>query len=441
MNSFTQFAFQRRFACTWLVLISAIFYLQAQQPLTLQQALAQAQNNQLYQARLEQIEVLKGRLQQAEKRPNPRVESEFETGAPLGESENYLLSLLFSQTWERGGKRGLRRQIAQSELEQAILEAEDHMRILISQIRLAYLELLQLQRQVSLLETHAERINKVLQLDQVRVREGEIPAQNPEYLRAELTELTAQKGKFQTQRWLVQYQLNALIGAPVETEYVAVEEEKKEIALPSVDALLSFASRNRSDLRKMRSAIQQADLQVSMEKAVARRDWELGLGYHRITGRMNSEDFFPPGIIESADDSSNLLEMRLTIPLPLWDDNSGNLSAAMAAKKVKERELAHAEFLVRSEVLSAYQEYQFNQQRDELYRRNLVPKLQENLQRLEAAYQLTGEEVSDWLGVQRDLLYAALQGLTADFHSRESVVKLEQGVGGSLEEVTPASSP
>ena len=65
----------------------------------------------------------------------------------------------------------------------------------------------------------------------------------------------------------------------------------------------------------------------------------------------------------------------------------------MAAKTVRERELAYAESLVQSEVLSAYQQFQFNQQRGELYRQNLLPKLEENLQRLEAAYQLTGEEI------------------------------------------------
>ncbi len=441
MNYFTDFAFQRRLACALLILVPATFSLRAQQELRLQEALAQAQNNQLYQARLVQIEVLQGKLQQAGRRPNPQIESEFETGAPWEDSNSYLLSLVLSQTWERGGKRDLRQQIAQADLEQASLEAEDYMRVLTSNIRLAFVELLQLQRQVSLLETHAERIERVLQFDQVRVREGEIPSLNPEYLLAELTELAAQRGEFVTQRFQVQYQLNTLMGAPVETEYGPVEEEQHEITLPSVEEVLRFASRNRSDLRKLRSAIQQADLEISMERAVAKRDWDLGLGYHLTRGAMESTDFRPQGIIDSADAGSNLVELRLTIPLSLWDDNSGNLSAAMAAKTVRERELAYAESLVQSEVLSAYQQFQFNQQRGELYRQNLLPKLEENLQRLEAAYQLTGEEVSEWLGTQREFLYAALQGLQADFHSRESVVKLEKAMGGSLEEVTLAPSP
>jgi len=441
MNYFTDFGFQRKFTCFLLVLISAIFPLSALQNLTLQEALAQARNNQLYQARLEQIEVLRAGLQQAEKRPYPRLETEFETGAISGDHDDYLLSLVFVQTWERGGKRGLRQQIAQAELQQVTLEAEDYLRVLTSDIRLAFLELLQLQRQVSLLEIHSERINKVLQFDQIRVREGEIPSLNPEYLSAELTELEVQKEEVDTQLWLARYRLNALLGASVETELVVVEEGAQQAVLPAKEQVLSFALKNRTDLLKIRTAIKQADLQISMEKAVAKRDWDLGLGYHRISNILHKEDFLPQGIIESAASTANLLELSLTIPLPLWDDNSGNLAAALAAKKVTERELAHAESLVRSEVLSAYQEHQFNQRKGELYRQTLVPKLQETLQRLEAAYQLIGESVTEWLDIQRDVMEAALQGLEADFQVRASVVKLEQAMGGSLEEVTQASSP
>ena len=53
MNYLTHIGFQRKFTCFLLVLICAILSLSAQQNLTLQEALAQAQNNQLYQARLE----------------------------------------------------------------------------------------------------------------------------------------------------------------------------------------------------------------------------------------------------------------------------------------------------------------------------------------------------------------------------------------------------
>ena len=164
------------------------------------------------------------------------------------------------------------------------------------------------------------------------------------------------------------------------------------------------------------------------------------MGYQYGRDTLHSDDFSPSGIIEFVDSNSHRLKLNLTIPLPMGDNNSGNLASAIAAKRVRERELAHAESVIRSEVLSAYQEYQFNQQRGELYRRTLVPKLQESVQRQQAAYQLTGEDVTVFMGIQRDFMEAALQGLEADFQVRASVVKLEEAVGGSLEEVRQSSS-
>ena len=436
MNDLAHSNLYRQFTLALLILVSVTMHLGAQQELTLEEALNQARNNLAYQAQLEQIQVLEAQLEQSQRRPNPNLEAEFETGALAGDGDDYLLSLLFVQTWERGDKRQLRQQIAQARLEQAVLAAQNSLRVLTSEIRLAYLELLRSQGRTSLIESHQERIDNLLQLDLVRVEQGEIPALNTAQLQTELTTLDAQKGQLETQRRRMQYQFNILIGSPAEAEYVAVEQDMDPAPLPEAARALGFALANRPDLKGMRAAVSQADLDVSMERAVAQRDWDVGVGYHRIVGGLDAEDFVPQGILQSATSTDNLFHVTLSIPLPLWDDNSGNVAAAAASKRVRERQLAQAESLVRSQVLSAYQDYGLNQRTRELYQNNLVPKLEDNWQRLEAAYQLTGEDLGEWIGIQQDFLEAALAGLEADFQVRQSVIELEEAMGGSLAEVT-----
>ena len=436
MNDLAHSNLYRQFTLALLILVPVTMHLGAQQELTLEEALNQARNNLAYQAQLEQIQVLEAQLEQSQRRPNPNLEAEFETGALAGDGDDYLLSLLFVQTWERGDKRQLRQQIAQARLEQAVLAAQNSLRVLTSEIRLAYLELLRSQGRTSLIESHQERIDNLLQLDLVRVEQGEIPALNTAQLQTELTTLDAQKGQLETQHRRMQYQFNILIGSPAEAEYVAVEQDMDPAPLPDAARALGFALANRPDLKGMRAAVSQADLDVSMERAVAQRDWDVGVGYHRIVGGLDAEDFVPQGILQSATSTDNLFHVTLSIPLPLWDDNSGNVAAAAASKRVRERQLAQAESLVRSQVLSAYQDYGLNQRTRELYQNNLVPKLEDNWQRLEAAYQLTGEDLGEWIGIQQDFLEAALAGLEADFQVRQSVIKLEEAMGGSLAEVT-----
>jgi cobalt-zinc-cadmium efflux system outer membrane protein len=437
MNKLAHSTFYQQFALAILILVSVTAPLGAQpQQLTLEEALDQGPNNLAYQAQLEQIQVLEARLQQSNRRPNPNFETEFDTGALAGDGGDYSLSLLLVQTWERGGKRELRQQITLAQLEQAVLEAENSLRLLTSEIRLAYLELLRIQKRFSLIESHGERINNLLQLDLVRVEQGEIPTLNAAQLQTELTTLDVLKGHLETERWRTQYQFNVLIGSPAEAEHVAVEEIEGLLPLPDVARALSFALAYRPDLKAMRAAVTQADLDVSMERAVAQRDWEFGLGYHRGVGGLDAEDFVPQGILQSASLVDNQFHLSLSVPLPIWDDNSGNVAAAAASKRVRERQLAQSESLVRSQVLSAYQAYDVNRRTRELYQNNLIPRLEENGQRLEAAYQLTGEGLDQWIGIQQDLMEATLQGLEADFQVRQSVIKLEEAVGGLLEAVT-----
>jgi len=436
MNDLAHSTFYRQFPMALLILVSFTLQLGAQQQLTLEEALDQARNNPAYQAQQQQIQVLEAQLQQAARRPNPQFEADYETEALSGSAGTQELSLLLVQTWERGGKRQLRQQIAQTQLEQAILEAENYLRVLTSEIRLAYLELLWSQKRSSLIESHSERINNLLQLDLVRVEQGEIPTLNTDQLQTEITTLEALKGQLETERWQTQYEFNILIGSAAEAEYRVVEEETGVIDLPDPDQALRFALANRPDLGALRTRVNQANLEVSMEEAAAKRDWDLGVGYHLTRGDLEADDFVPRGILQSANSATNSFHLTLSVPLSLWDDNSGNIASRLAARGVRERELVQAESRVRSQVLSAFRGHRLNQRSRDLYLNTLVPRLEENGQRLEAAYQLTGNNLGDWIGIQQDFLEATLQGMEADFQARRSVIKLIEAVGGSLVEVT-----
>ena len=413
-----------------LLVVAWTWHVEGQQ-LMLEEALERAPNNLTYQAQLEQIRVLEAQLQQAGKRPNPALDTE----SSLVSADSYELSLMVSQTWERGGKRQLRRQIAQAQLEQAILESENSLRVLVSEIRTAYLQLLWAQKQLSLVESYSKRINALLQLDLVRVEQGEIPALHTAQLQIEIIKLDAVKGQVETERWKAQSELNILIGSQAEAEYIAVEESVDALQIPDASRVLRFALSNRPDLKAIRVGVDQADLEVRMEEAVSKRDWELGTGYSYGRATLDDSAFSPLGIIESASAADHSFNLMLTIPLPFWDNNSGNVAAAKASRTLRERQLAQIESLVRSQVISAYRDYSLNQATVELYQKKLVPKLEENLKQWDMAYQLTGEGLENVLGLIESAMEAELEELEADFKTNQSLIALERAVGGRLQEV------
>ncbi len=424
-----------RYTVVMLSFLLFVPHLQAQERLRLVEAVNSAVNNPMYQAQVQLIEVLRGRVLQAGKRPNPNLETEIETAKPLEGSGEHFISIVLSQKWERGGKRSIREQVAQAQLEQAVLGVEDYMRTLKSEVQLAYLALLRLERRLSLSETHLDRVDKLIKFDELRVREGEIPVLNPQHLISERTRLAVHRNEMDSEYKLVQYRLNTLIGADPTTEYFLIDEELPEMPVPAAGQLVNFALKNRPDLKKARLTVEEAQFQIEMEGAAAKRDWDLGVGYHRIHSEVSGDDFIPRGLIQSVTSTAHLLEFNITIPLPVWDNNSGNLAAAIEDKKLKELELTNAEAMVRREVLASYEQYQLSQRVSETYREHLVPMTEEQLRRIEGGYRLTGEAVTEWLESFQELTEATFQNVEADFQVKKFVLILERELGGSLQQV------
>ena len=425
-----------RYTVVMLSFLLFVPHLRAQKRLRLVEAVNRAVNNPLYQARVQLIEVLRGRVLQAGKRPNPNLETEIETAKPLEGSGEHLISIVLSQKWERGGKRSIRQQVAQAQLEQAVLGAEDYMRTLKSEVQLAYLALLSLERRLSLSETHLDRVDKLIRFDELRVREGEIPFLNPLHLVSERTRLAVHRNEMDSEYTLAQYRLNTLIGADPTTEYLLIDEELPEMPVPAAEQLVNFALKNRPDLKKARLTVEEAQFQIQMEEAAAKSDWDLGVGYHRIQSELGEGEFRPRGLIQSVTSTANLLEFNVTIPIPVWDNNSGNLAAAIEDRKLKELEFTSAEAMVRREVLTAHEQYQLSQRVSETYREELVPMIEERLRRIEGGYQLTGEDVSEWLESFQELAEATFQNVEADFQLKKAFLILEKELGGSLQQAS-----
>jgi len=419
-------------------LIWVVFPILGQQELTLDQALSQVRQNPLYQSQIRQIQVFEGRLQQARMGPNPAFEFLYGTEAIGGEAKNFEIGLGMSKRWERGGKRQLRSGISQLELQRMTLEAENTLRLLTSQVRQAYLELQHIQKQLVLLEQHRDRMDGLVQLDVVRVEAGEIPALNAKYLKTDFTMLATDKTHLEKLRWETFSQLNVAMGTPPETEYSLSGWDSTPEELPEADLIMAFALQNRPDLKILELTLEQADLEIQMEQAVAQRDWSWSVGYLYGRDGMEEDDFFPRGVIDFTESTDHTIEAKLSIPLSISDDNSGNIAAAMAMRQVQESRLAHAKVLVRSEVHSAFQEFRHSLIDQSIYGKDLVPQLDDKRVRLESAYLLNGDGITGLITVERDSLAVTFEALDADFRAWQSVIKLEEASGGTLSAIGPS---
>ncbi|MBI4444812.1 MAG: TolC family protein [Acidobacteria bacterium] len=415
----------------------AVSSLQAQETLTLQESLAQAKANPRYQARLQFAESLQGKAIQAGKRPNPYLETQGEF-VPSDVSEEHSLSLVLWQKWERGGKRKFRTEVAQSEVKQFTLESEDFLRSLTAEISFAYINLLQLEKQIEILEGYSQRIGQLIKVDEIRVSEGEIAALNLDYLRSEVLLFGARKDQMESELKRSRYRFNELVGLPADSSHRLQVDEFPRPALPAPQQAIAYALSNRPDLKRLREAISGADGRIRLERALGKQDWSLGLGYKRA--RDGFDDIRLTPLSHGLTDTDHLMEVKLTIPFAVWDNNAGNIAAAIGARKATERDLEAAESRVRREVLYALEQVRISQRQIETYQKNLRPQVEDRFRRIEASYQLTGQGHLDWLQSLRDAVDASMNVLGSDFQLWKSLVQLERELGGSIEEATRAGS-
>lgn len=418
-------------AVSLLLEILAPAQLSAQTPLTLDEALARVVDNPLYQARQQRVKALEGRVEQAGKRPNPVLEGNFLTGSILDRQNEQVISVMFLQTLERGGKRDLRTRIALEELEQAESDLAAYRISLEADVERTYLEIQHFQETEARLAESLEEIQGLIDYDTIRIQEGEVPPLNPVYLRAEVSRLELRREQVRIRIRQARRQLNALLGRDAGEEF-SLQPYVPELSLPPLEAVLRSSMQQHPALRRARSRRNQSELQIELERARAKQDWELGVGYERFQSRHRPEDFEPPGVISSLDDSSNLIGVRLNIPLPLWDDNSGNIAAAIATNRGLEREVSAMEDRIRLEVTGAHQDAELNREQLATYDR-LLEGLNRSYQSEQEAYRLTGQGVLDLLESWRLLQEASLDRLRTLLAARVSLVNLKEQSGIDIE--------
>ena len=361
---------------------------------------ALAANGELAAARLE-IERARARLRQAGLRPNPTIDVEKTTGRFTGSTGESEVSVGIAVPIELGGKRQRRIELARAELEAAEAEVADRERRLTNEVRALYAEALSAIRELSTLEELTDLDLQTTRFVQARVNEGETAP-------IELNQLRVEVERFRSRRALVEgrlkstlFKLKSLTGVgPTDTLRLR-EDLQQPIALPapaSVDAATEIALRTRPDLRFARLAeeVAQAGLRLARADAVP--------NLTPFTKYSNSRSVFedtPVGVLRDRD---KLLTFGVSVELPIFNRNQGGKEEAAVAINQAQRRREFLEAVIRSEVQSAYARYEAAQAAVTTFEQGAIPRSNENVRTIRAAYQLGAFSITELLVEQRRLL-------------------------------------
>lgn len=381
----------------------------AQEPvLTLESALQTARDNnpELAAARWG-IDIAEGERRQAGVLPNPELTWEVEDTRKGSQTTTVGVSQLF----ELGGKRGARLDVAGRDAELAALELERQRNVLRAEVIAAFQAAAQAQEGLQLAEQSLRLSERALQVVQGRVRAGSASPVEATRAQVQLSEVRLEQGRAEQALTIAYQQLAAVTGA-ARVQFSRVDGGLQvNNDIPSRTLLLDRLEQT-ADLRLARLQIDQREAALGLARSQRIPDLTVSVGSQY-----------------SETDRERINVVGLSVPIPLFDRNQGNvLAAARRADQARDQRNG-AELRLRSEVVQALAQWSTAVQEVQTFDRSILPSAQQALDAATRGFERGKFAFLDVLDAQRTLVAARLQYLQAQAQSSEARVRLERIFG------------
>lgn len=358
--------------------------------------------------------------------PNPTLELEGATGSMSGSNDESSMSVGVSQEFFIGGKREKRLTIAEREREIYCWQLADRERLLRKEVQTAFYDTMLTHKRIELSDRAIELNRQLLNVTKERLSAGDIPELEMNLVKVELAR--GEGARIDVEKLLGQNQLKlwTLMGlptgeAPTLTGNLDTEVNVKK-PLPDLKQL---ALRLRPDLKALEAEKGRGDAEIILAKAEKVPNLTAGLFY----SHDRSSDATGAGEEKVRD---NLLGIRLSMPIPVFDKNQAGVQEARARKNSSEVRLLAARRTIEREVETAYASYLNSEKVLSLYKNDIIPQLEENLKLTQEAYRLGEIGILAVIQEQKKF-FEVSEGYLAAKHDRQSaLVNLESAVGTEL---------
>lgn len=377
-------------------------------------------NPELKAARAE-LDVARGQLVKARSlnQYNPTI------GGALGSREfddggsDTQVSAEVSLEVEVAGQRSQRSKAATRRLDVVQANVEDAARLLKAEVKEAFYGAVYARERLRLasdVETLAGRLSNAAA---ARFRAGEAPKTEPNLSRIRHSQarsglLTAERHYGDALR-----NLERLLGRePAGAIVPAGDLRFAPAAIPDAVRLVERALEARPDLRAWAAEITRIDAEQALTQRLAVPNVTLGAFYEDEAEADGSRD--------------RIIGGGLTIPLPLFDRQQGELAGLAGQRSQVEYQRQAAALAVRAEVGSALRAYGSAAQSIATYEADTLDLIDESVRFIEVAYREGKSDLLELIVVQNDLADARAGYFESLYEGRLAEIALERAVGAEI---------
>ena len=150
--------------------------------------------------------------------------------------------------------------------------------------------------------------------------------------------------------------------------------------------------------------------------------------------RFDKEDRVSEGSLRPEEkfvDHAKLLSFSLSLPLPFFNRQQGNISEAISLQSQARAQREALEQRVRRDVLLAFERYDFARRAMDVLNRGVITENQESFQIVKLSYDLGELRLVDLLNQQRVLIDTQMSYLEVQRDSMLALVDLERAIGSA----------
>jgi cobalt-zinc-cadmium efflux system outer membrane protein len=354
--------------------------------------------------------IAEGARTQAGLIPNP----ELSWGVEDTRNESRITSFLLSQPIELGGKRGARIDVSERDQDSVAIDLERKKNILRAEVIQAFYSALRAQEGLQLSTQSLDLANRGLQVVEGRVKAGKASPIEISRAQVQRSEIQLELNRARLNRSNAYQQLALITGTKTQS-FAHVEGDLERLPyLPSQAELLSRIT-DTADLRLAKMQIQRAESSLELEKSQRIPDLTVSIGSQ-----------YDAGLGERV----NLV--GLSMPIPLFNRNQGNvLAAAQGADQA--RDLRNAtELRLRAETQQAFEQWENARSEVDSISGTLLPTAQQAVEGSVRGFEMGKFAFIDVLDAQRTLVSMRSQYLNTLDEAISAWVSLEKIYGPQL---------
>lgn len=380
-----------------------------------QQAFLEAlRHNPTYRAALADVQYAQGQKRQVSLLPNPEAVFEIENFAGEGERENFdgaELTLGFEQIVEVAGKRQKRSGIADYDVKIMREQAKAQALRLLAETEYAYIRVAVAQERLKLADKRLILADKTH--DIVKNRIDAAKAAEIQHSKADIEKAAAKIGKRQAQKELLNAKgsLARILGGQSLSH---VEVKASFDTLPSLmdrQGLLN-ALESAPQARIQQFSLIKAQSSLDLAHASAVPDPTLGVGVRRFN-----------------DDESTALIASISVPIPVFNRNQGEVLKAQA-DVTKAESLKMASYLAQEQAaINAWESFSSALEDVSLYQNEIIPGAHKAYDQADEGYGRGAFSFLDLLDAQRTLYEVQKARLDSILNLYEAKVQAELLMG------------